>query len=114
MLKRLQKLIRMIKRWDELMGKVGAIEADNLLLRSQLNALQAIDESYHTPGKIIILASIGGQDRVKIIDIQRKITTVEYMNTVAKLEETYGAKPQYVDSRIPSFDWLGDYNRRRR
>jgi len=114
MLKRLMKLIWTVKRCDQLVDKVRAIEADNLLLRNQLNALQAIDESYHTPGKIIILASVNGQDIVKIIDIQRKITTDEYMNTVAKLEETYGAKPQYVDTRMPSRDWFHDYNKRRR
>lgn len=75
----------------------------------QLKALQMIDEDWYDHGKIILAFHFKGSDRIKIIDVKRKTTMVEYMDLVKQLEMTYGIPPKYVDTRTLSRDWFRTY-----
>ena len=67
-------------------------------LPNQLKALQALDVGFQQTGKIIIIAHVGGQDYVKIIDIPSRLTLVEWKSTVNEIEARYGAKARYADT----------------
>lgn len=69
------------------------------VLRSQLKALQAVDVGlYKETGKIVILASVAGQDIVNVIDVKPGWTMLEYKTLVRQIEMRFGVRPQWVDA----------------
>lgn len=71
-------------------------------IRDQIAALQAIDVDYHEErGKLILIASVGGRDIVKILQIPRGHTVPEWKQMVCELEQRYGAQPRFVDEPSP-------------
>lgn len=70
-----------------------------------VNGWQAIDMDYHTRGKIVLATTINGRDYVKIIDIQREVTMMEYRELSKGLEEQYKARTKWVDSPMGTTVW---------
>ncbi len=69
------------------------------VLRDQLTALQAIDVGlYRDAGKVIIIARVGGQDVVKVIDVQPRMEMTKYRDLVRHVEALYGVRPRWVDA----------------
>jgi nitrate reductase NapAB chaperone NapD len=76
-------------------------------IRDQVTALQAIDVEYHEErGKLILVASVGGKDIVKIIQIRRGHSILEWKQMVDEIEQRYGARPRFVDSPTPYMENL--------
>lgn len=73
--------------------RLGAAEA----VCVQVKALQAVDVNFHDTGKIVVIARVGSQDVVKIVDIPKQTTMVDYKRMVAQIEQLYGARPAFVD-----------------
>ena len=63
----------------------------------KLQAIQAIDASFHDSGKIIVICRVGRADYVKIIDCKREWRLDEYRQLIKHLEFMYGAQPAYFD-----------------
>lgn len=66
-------------------------------LRKNLSAVMAIDVDLHEGGKAVILSRVNGEDRCKIIPIERDLTIDQYRDFVKSIEETYGARVRHVD-----------------
>jgi len=71
-------------------------------LRKQLTALQAIDANFKGTGKVVLLARVNGQDRVKIIDIKADMAIEDYKALITSLEREYGANVVFFDSPMPA------------
>ena len=86
-----------------------ATNTDNITMLAEIKkhiaALQAVDVSFMGYGHIIIIARIGKQDIVKIIDVKREINMKEYITLSKHLESVYGAKAQFFDAPTSSI-WL--------
>lgn len=81
---------------------VGEVKA----LRKQLSAVMAIDVDLHEGGKVVLLSRVNGQDRCKIIPIERDLTAEQYRDFVKGVEATYGARARWADT--PQ-GWPGAY-----
>lgn len=67
-------------------------------LRKQLSAVMAIDVDLHDGGKVVLLSRVNGQDRCKIIGIERDLTAEQYRDFVQSVEKTYGARARWADT----------------
>ena len=92
------KLLKWLKRWI-VMNPAELIVRMNRLERG-MKALQALDVGWKERSKIVIIASIGGKDIVKIIDINRDISLSEYIKLSKELEEKFSIRTTFVD--LPS------------
>lgn len=90
------RLLRKIKEWFKDRADYN-ISARISRLERNLKALQAIDMGWKERGKIIIIASVGGQDIIKIIDVEKEFTTMEYKALSERLEAEYGARATFFD-----------------
>ena len=74
------------------------------LLREQMKALQILDEQYQGRdkylGKIIVAASVRGQDFVQIIDVPPRFSLDEWKRMVLDIKRKFGAEVRYCD--VPS------------
>lgn len=68
-------------------------------LNDRITALQAIDTTLdgRERGKIIIIATVAGQDIIKIIDIPRGASIDEHKRMMAEIKERYGARVEFID-----------------
>jgi hypothetical protein len=74
-------------------------------LRKQLATLMAIEPGFGAMGKAVILARVGDQDRVKILDIKPELTLAEYKALVEQLKAEYGVKePAWGTHTLPGLD----------
>jgi hypothetical protein len=71
----------------------GALDKCN----DQLSALQALDVRFQETGKIVLVARVGKQDLVKIIETPPNWTADVWHDTVRELESRYGARPRFQD-----------------
>ncbi len=111
-IKKIGQILEAIDHYTDLLSRITHVEADMSQLQRQLTAIQAIDQDWHTEGKIIVMAHVNSKDWIKIIPMRPKLTSQEYMELVKRLELQYGAKPEFVDSIMPSKEWKGHYNGR--
>lgn len=84
------------------------IELAQKLIQNQFAALQVLDVDYQGTGKIIIITSIGKEDKIKIINIKRHMYQKEWIDMVNKLTQTFGASPVYLDIPIQAIDEFKD------
>jgi len=85
-------------RVSEALTKANAAVKEVRELRKQLTALQAMDIGFREMGKVIILARIGGKDRVQIIDTKREMTPLEYKHLAESIRRDFGADLSFVDA----------------
>lgn len=84
----------------EAVSKANAAVREVRELRAQLTALQAMDIGFHERGKVIVLASINGKDRVKIIETKMEMSPLEYKQLAETIKRDYGAQPRFVDAPV--------------
>jgi hypothetical protein len=81
-------------------GKTSAW-AECAALREQMKALQMIDVTYkhrdQFPGKIILAASVRGQDFVQIIDVPHYLSLDEWKEMSFEIKRKFGAEVRYCD-----------------
>lgn len=69
------------------------------MLYTHLKALQAIDVGlYKDAGKVIVIASVGGRDVVKVIDVKPGWSMTEYRDLVREVEARFGVGPRWADA----------------
>lgn len=71
-------------------------------------ALQSLDVNFHGPSKLILCAHTEKGDRIKIIDLDEKMSWQDMEIFVREIEEKYGAKIHSIDAP-PSA--RGNFNR---
>lgn len=103
--KRWKKIIEAIDHYMDLISRIRDVERTVRLLQRQLTSLQAIDQTWHEGGKIIVLAHVGEKDYIKIIQMKPKVTIQEYQEMVKHLEALYGARAVFIDAIIPKREW---------
>lgn len=83
------------------------------MFNERITALQAIDTSVdgRERGKIIIIATVAGQDIIKIIDIPRGASLGEHARMLGEIKERYGARVEFVDGP-PGVRQVLDYDGR--
>lgn len=67
-------------------------------LEEKILGIQAIDESWHDTGKIILMFHTENRDIVKIIDVHKKTTVKDYEVLARSLEAQYGTRTEYFDN----------------
>lgn len=82
------------------------------LWASKLTALQALDVGYADSGKIILLATVGGKDIVKIYHMERKCSLQEYKERCLWIENVFGARVHYEDLPRGAAMDFGTFKRR--
>jgi hypothetical protein len=69
------------------------------MLDAKIAALQAIDAPCgRDVGKLVIIARVGGQDIVKIIDIVPDISQRNFKDMVEEIKARFGARPEFLDT----------------
>lgn len=81
------------------------------LLNDKITALQAIDTALdgRDRGKIIIIATVRGQDIIKILDIPRGTSIDEHRRMIKEIEERYGARPEFLDAPAGERTFMAEY-----
>lgn len=68
--------------------------------KEQQKAFMAIDHTWNDYGHIVVCMQAGNQDFVKIIQVQRKTTLLEWRRMIEQIEEAYGIKTRFTDSPV--------------
>lgn len=85
------------------------------MLNAKITALQAIDVSMKDEaGKLIIMASVKGQDIVKIMDIPRSFSLEDHRRLIQEMEGRYGARQSFVDAPTSAKRMLDEMAERER
>jgi len=93
-----ERITALNSRVTEALTKANAAVTEVREMRKQMTALQALDIGFQEQGKVIVLAHIGGKDRVKIIETKREMSPLEYKRLAESIKRDYGAEPKFVDA----------------
>ena len=97
----MKALLVKIKRGIQLFFRgmtCAGLSARMSYLERNIKALQAIDVGWKERGKIIIIAHVGDQDIIKIIDTKAELPLMGYKAMSERLEAEYGARVAFFDT----------------
>ena len=67
-------------------------------LEDRLSALQALDISFRSMGKVVILSRVGNRDVCKILDIKPQTTWAEIRHLTQMVKDVYGVDVDRIDA----------------